>query len=446
MSLALRSRVDDGLSGRNQGEPEFLSAVAEAWENIQPVLDRHPEFLAANILQRMAEPERQIMFRVPWTDDSGAVRVNRGFRVEFNSALGPYKGGLRFHPSVNLSIIKALAFEQGLKNALTGLSLGGAKGGADFQPRGCSDGEVMRFCQSFMAELFRHIGPSTDVPAGDIGVGAREIGFLFGQYKRLVNRFEGSLTGKGLGWGGSQIRPQATGYGLVYFTAEALATRGLSFEGKVVALSGFGNVGFYALEKLNSLGASVVTIADEDGYIHDPDGIRGDKLRFVHDLWFKRRGSVREYAEEYRVLYEPGRPWAVPCDVALPTATQGEIDLADARNLVDAGCLCVAEGANLPCSSDAIRYLREHGVMFAPGKAANAGGVAVSGLEMAQNGSRCQWTREEVDRRLKETMSSIHKLSLEAAEAYGWPGDYAKGADIAAFLKLGNAMMDQGVV
>jgi len=432
------------VAARNPNEKEFLQAVQEVVESIMPVIDRHQEYRKARILERIVEPERVIMFRVPWVDDRGEVQVNRGFRVEFNSAIGPYKGGLRFHSSVKLGIMKFLAFEQTFKNALTTLPMGGAKGGADFPFRGKSDGEVMRFCQSFMSELYRHIGPDTDVPAGDIGVGGREIGFLFGQYKRLANRFEGVLTGKGTGWGGSLMRPEATGYGAVYFAEEMLKTRGESLEGKTVALSGYGSVGFHAMDKLQPLGAKVVTLADEEGFIYDPEGIRGEKIDFVRDLWFQRRGPIREYAERFKVQYGTGHPWHVRCDVAIPTATENEIDADSAHALIENGCTCVVEGANMPCTREATNRFLERGVLFAPGKAANAGGVAVSGLEMTQNSLRMSWSRQEVDQRLQRIMKEIHRNCLEKAEAFGTPGNYVNGANIAGFLKVADAMMDQG--
>ncbi len=434
------------VTARNPGEREFLQAVEEVLESIVPVLDRHPEYRSARIIQQLVEPERVVSFRVPWVDDRGQTQVNRGFRVQFNSAMGPYKGGLRFHASVNQSIVKFLAFEQTFKNALTTLPMGGGKGGSDFSVRGKSDEEIMRFCQAFMNELFRHVGADTDVPAGDVGVGGREIGYLFGQYKRLVNRFEGVITGKGLAWGGSLIRKEAAGYGTVYFAQEMLARRGESFAGKTVAISGYGNLGFHALEKLNELGAKVVTIADEDFYIHEPDGFKGEKAAYVHDLWMVHHQTVQAYSEHWNVPMQPGRPWAVPCDVAIPTAAQNEIDADDAKRLVAHGCKLVVEGANMPCTPEAVDVFRHHGVLYGPGKAANAGGVAVSGLEMSQNSARSNWSREEVDRRLREIMKRIHDACLETAESYGQPDDYAAGANIAGFLRVANAMQAQGVV
>ena len=387
------------------------------------------------------------MFRVPWIDDRGQVQVNRGFRVEYNSAIGPYKGGLRFHPSVNLGILKFLGFEQVFKNALTTLPMGGGKGGCDFDPKGKSDNEVMRFCQSFMSELFRHIGPNTDVPAGDIGVGGREIGFLFGQYKRLRNAFEGVLTGKGLNWGGSLIRPEATGYGTVYFAEEMLKTRGKSFDGLTVSVSGSGNVAQYATEKVNELGGKVVTLSDSSGYIVDKDGVKGEKWDFVMDLKNVRRGRIKEYADKFGCEYHDGiGVWNVKVDVALPCATQNELNADDAKALVENGCFCVSEGANMPTTSNGVKVFLENKVLYGLGKAANAGGVAVSGLEMSQNSLRLSWTREEVDERLHNIMISIHKASIEAAEKYGHPGNYVVGANIAGFLKVADTMMDQGVV
>jgi glutamate dehydrogenase (NADP+) len=434
------------VSQRDPQEREFHQAAREVVESVWPVLERRPELRQARILERLVEPERVVMFRVPWVDDAGEPQVNRGFRVQFNSALGPYKGGLRFHRSVTLSIMKFLAFEQTFKNALTTLPIGGGKGGSDFSPRGRSDGEIMRFCQSFVTELFRHVGPHTDVPAGDVGVGGREIGYLYGQYKRLANRFEGWITGKGLNWGGSLIRKEAAGYGTVYFAQEMLAGHGQTFEGKTVAISGYGNLGYHALEKLNELGAKVVTIADEDHYIYEPDGITGEKARFTHDLWMVRRQHLDAYADKWGVELRPGRPWSVPCDAALPTAAENEITAEDAKMLVENGCKLVAEGANMPCTPEAVDIFQEHGVLYGPGKAANAGGVAVSGLEMTQNSSMTYWSREEVDRRLREIMSRIHRACLETAEAYGKKDNYVAGANIAGFLRVADAMLDQGLV
>ncbi len=439
---------------KNPAQPEFHQAVREVVESLTLVLDRHPEFRKAKILERIVEPERVIMFRVPWQDDQGEVHVNRGYRVEFNSAIGPYKGGLRFHPSVTLGIIKFLGFEQIFKNALTTLPMGGGKGGSDFDPKGKSDAEVMRFCQSFMSELFRHIGPNTDVPAGDIGVGGREIGYLFGQYKRLVNRFEGVLTGKGINWGGSLIRPEATGYGLVYFTQEMLKTRGESLEGKRVVISGAGNVAQFAAEKLIDLGAVPITFSDSTGFIVDEEGITREKLDFVMHLKNVKRGRIREYKDKYPKAhyqdYEPGADhnplWDVKCDVALPCATQNEINEIDANNLVRNGCICVAEGANMPTTIEGVNVFLESKILYGPGKAANAGGVAVSGLEMTQNSMRLAWSREEVDSKLHSIMVNIHKVCHDTAEAYGTPGNYVNGANIAGFLKVANAMLDQGLV
>ncbi|MFG0319437.1 MAG: NADP-specific glutamate dehydrogenase [Planctomycetota bacterium JB042] len=443
------------VSRKNPHEPEFLQAVEEVFESLEPVLERHPEYLAARIPQRIAEPERVVMFRVPWVDDQGEIHVNRGYRVEMNSAIGPYKGGLRFHPSVNLGILKFLAFEQVFKNSLTTLPMGGGKGGSDFDPKGKSDQEVMRFCQAFMAELFRHIGPNTDVPAGDIGVGGREIGFLFGQYKKLANEFTGVLTGKGRNWGGSLIRPEATGYGSVYFAAEMLAAQGDSLEGKRCLVSGSGNVAQYTVEKLIELGAKVVTLSDSSGCVRDPDGVTPEKLEFVMELKNGRRGRIREYAEEYSsATYTEVDPaadhdplWTVEADCAFPSATQNELNGRDARNLVENGVKLVCEGANMPTTPDAVETFLEEGVLFGPGKAANAGGVAVSGLEMSQNSLRYAWTREEVDEKLRSIMREIHRSCLEAAKEYGADErDYVAGANVAGFLKVADAMMDQGVV
>lgn len=436
------------LKAKHPAQPEFHQAVHEVVASLEPVLDKHPEYKEAKIVERVVEPDRVILFRVPWVDDKGQVQINRGFRIEFNSAIGPYKGGLRFHPSVNLGILKFLGFEQVFKNSLTTLPLGGGKGGSDFDPKGKSDNEVMAFCQSFMNELFRHIGPNTDVPAGDIGVGGREIGFMFGQYKRLRNAFEGVLTGKGLNWGGSLIRPEATGYGTVYFAEEQLKTRGESFKGKRVAVSGSGNVAQYATEKVNQLGGKVVTLSDSSGYIVDDDGVSGEKWDFVMDLKNVRRSRIKEYAEKFSSAkyYEGIGVWNVKVDVALPCATQNELDGNDAKTLVDNGCLCVAEGANMPCTPKAAEVFLERKILFGPGKAANAGGVAVSGLEMSQNSLRLSWTHEEVDNRLHGIMKSIHQACVEAAETYGTPGNYVNGANIGGFIKVANAMMDQGVV
>jgi glutamate dehydrogenase (NADP+) len=442
------------IASRDPGQKEFHQAVEEVIETVQPVLDRNPHYRKLAILERITEPERVIMFRVPWMDDQGQVQVNRGFRIEMNSAIGPYKGGLRFHPSVNLSILKFLAFEQVFKNALTTLAMGGGKGGSDFDPKGKSDDEVMRFCQSFMMELFRHIGPHTDVPAGDIGVGAREIGFLFGMYKKLRNEFTGVLTGKSLGWGGSLIRPEATGYGCVYFAAEMLATKNESLKGKTCLVSGAGNVAQYAIEKLIELGAKVVTMSDSSGYIYDEKGIDKEKLTYVKRLKNVRRGRIREYGEEYKeAIYTEIDPsadhnplWDHKADCAFPCATQNEINEKDAKNLVNNGVHLVCEGANMPSTLEAVDVFLEHKLAYAPGKASNAGGVAVSGLEMAQNSMRLNWPREEVDYRLQNIMKSIHHTCLDTAAEYGEPGNYLVGANIAGFVKVVDAMLDQGLV
>jgi glutamate dehydrogenase (NADP+) len=443
-----------GVIAKNPEQKEFHQAVREVVESLVPVLDRHPQYRKAKILERIVEPERVIMFRVPWVDDQGEVQVNRGYRVEFNSAIGPYKGGLRFHPSVNLGIIKFLGFEQVFKNALTTLPMGGGKGGSDFDPKGKSDGEVMRFCQSFMNELYRHIGADTDVPAGDIGVGEREIGYLFGQYKKLTNRFEGVLTGKGLNWGGSLIRPEATGYGCVYFAEEMLKTRGESIKGKRCVMSGSGNVAQYAAEKVLQLGGKVLTFSDSTGFIVDEEGIDQKKLAFVMELKNVRRGRIKEYADKYpKAAFHAiaagakcNPLWQVKCDVALPAATQNEINADDANHLVRNGCTCVSEGANMPSTPDAVNIFVECKTLYGLGKAANAGGVAVSGLEMSQNSMRLSWSREEVDQKLHGIMKSIHKACVETAEAYGTPGNYVNGANIAGFIKVADAMLDQGVI
>ena len=432
---------------RNPHEPEFHQAVKEVLSSLRPVIDRNAVYQQRGVLERLIEPERQIMFRVPWVDDEGQVQVNRGFRIQFNSAIGPYKGGLRFHPSVNLGIIKFLGFEQIFKNALTGLPMGGGKGGSDFDPRGKSEAEIMRFCQSFMSELLRHIGPNTDVPAGDIGVGGREIGYMFGQYKRLVNAFEGVLTGKGFAWGGSLARPEATGYGVAYFTEEMLKSRGETFKDKTVAISGYGNVGTYLIEKINQLGGRVVTIADEFGYVHDPAGIKNEKLDYLMDLWCIYRRPAKDYADRFGLEWVADkRPWEVPCDIAIPTATQNEVELEDARNLVKNGCMCVAEAANMPCTIDAANLFLENKLLFGPAKAANAGGVAVSGLEMTQNSMRLGWTFEEVDARLKNIMVNIYKQASQAAAEYEMNDNLIAGANIAAFKKVSDAMLAQGIV
>jgi len=431
---------------RNPGEKEFHQAVKEVVESLWDFLQDHPRYIHSKILERIVEPERVILFRVPWTNDRGEVEVNRGFRVEFNSAIGPYKGGLRFHPSVNLSILKFLGFEQVFKNSLTTLPMGGGKGGSDFDPKGKSDNEVMRFCQSFMTELQRHIGPNTDVPAGDIGVGGREIGFLFGQYKRLRNEFTGVLTGKALNWGGSLIRPEATGYGTVYFAQEMLKTREESLEGKTVAISGSGNVAQYATEKVIELGGKVVTLSDSSGSIYDPEGIDEEKLEYVMHLKNVERGRIKEYAEKYDVEYwENERPWKATCDVALPCATQNEINTKEAKMLVDNGCFCVAEGANMPSEPGAIDVYLNNKILYGPGKAANAGGVSVSGLEMSQNSMRINWPRKEVDSKLQDIMQNIHGQCVK----YGGEGEfinYMRGANVAGFIKVADSMLDQGVV
>ncbi len=455
MSDYVTTLIED-VKAKNPAEPEFHQAVQEVVESLELVLERRPEYRSSKIIERMVEPERVLLFRVPWVDDQGVVQVNRGFRIEMNSAIGPYKGGLRFHPSVTLGMLKFLAFEQVFKNALTTLPMGGGKGGSDFDPTGKSDDEVMRFCQSFMTELFRHIGPNTDVPAGDIGVGGREIGFLFGQYKRLTNEFTGVLTGKGINWGGSLIRPEATGYGSVYFAAEMLATRGETLEGKTCLVSGSGNVAQYAAEKLIDLGAKPVTLSDSSGYIYDEEGIDRGKLDFVTALKNERRGRIKEYADEYSsavytpLVEEPARGtdpmWTHKADCAFPSATQNEINVDDAQNLLDAGVYLVSEGANMPTTPDGVQLIMDAGILYGPGKAANAGGVAVSGLEMSQNSMRLHWSREEVDQKLHGIMKSIHQQCLEVSEEFGTPGNYVNGANIAGFLKVADAMLDQGVV
>ena len=437
----------DSVKVRNGNEPEFIQAVTEVAETVIPFIENNPKYNNDMLLERMVEPERVIMFRVPWLDDKGDVQVNRGFRIEMNSAIGPYKGGLRFHPSVNLGILKFLAFEQVFKNSLTTLPMGGGKGGSDFNPKGKSDNEVMRFCQSFMSELFRHIGPNTDVPAGDIGVGGREIGFMFGQYKRLRNEFTGVLTGKGAAWGGSLIRPEATGYGNVYFAEQMLKTKGESFDGKIVVISGSGNVAQYACEKATQLGAKVLTLSDSSGYIYDPAGIDAEKLAFVMELKNVKRGRIKAYADHFECEFHEGaRPWSVPCEIALPCATQNELNAYEAKTLVANGCNCVSEGANMPCTPEAIEVFVQDKILFAPGKASNAGGVAVSGLEMSQNSLRYNWSREEVDAKLHSIMVDIHNSCV----AYGSDGNgytnYVKGANVAGFVKVADAMLDQGVV
>ena len=450
MSEKYQAKIDafmDYARSKNGHESEFLQAVLEVAEAIVPFIEENPKYQGLNLLERIIEPERTLIFRVPWIDDAGKTQVNRGFRVEFNSAIGPYKGGLRFHPSVNLSILKFLGFEQIFKNSLTTLPMGGGKGGSDFDPKGKSDNEVMRFCQSFMTELARHIGADTDVPAGDIGVGGREIGYMFGQYKRLRNEFTGVLTGKGRNWGGSLIRPEATGYGTVYFAKEMLATKNDSFEGKTVVISGSGNVAQYACEKATQLGGKVVTLSDSKGFIHDPDGIDAEKLAWVMDLKNVKRGRIKEYADQFpnATFHEGQRPWSITCDIALPCATQNELNGGEASELLSNGCICVAEGANMPSTPKAIAAFHEAKILFAPGKASNAGGVATSGLEMSQNSLRLSWTREEVDEKLHGIMVSIHEACVEFGSEGGYV-DYVKGANIAGFVKVADSMIDQGVV
>ncbi|MCK8479146.1 NADP-specific glutamate dehydrogenase [Psychroserpens algicola] len=436
------------VKDKNSHETEFLQAVHEVAETVIPFIEENPKYQGKMLLERMVEPERTIIFRVPWIDDQGNTQVNRGFRVEFNSAIGPYKGGLRFHPSVNLSILKFLGFEQVFKNSLTTLPMGGGKGGSDFNPKGKSDNEVMRFCQSFMSELFRHIGPNTDVPAGDIGVGGREIGFLFGQYKRLQNEFTGVLTGKGISYGGSLIRPEATGYGCVYFAKNMLATNGDSFEGKTVIISGSGNVAQFACEKATQLGAKVITMSDSGGYIHDSEGIDADKLAFIMNLKNVKRGRISEYVNEYpsATYHEGERPWSVNCDIALPCATQNELNGDEAKQLIDNKVIAVAEGANMPTTPEAIAALQKAKVLFSPGKASNAGGVATSGLEMSQNSLRLNWTRDEVDEKLRKIMDDIHESCVEYGTQSDGYIDYVKGANVAGFVKIADAMLAQGVV
>ncbi len=442
------------VKDRDRNEPEFIQAVSEVLESIAPVLDRNYAYRSAGIVERIVEPERVILFRVPWVDDDGGVHVNRGFRIEMNSAIGPYKGGLRFHPSVNLGILKFLAFEQVFKNALTSLAMGGGKGGSDFDPKGKSDNEVMRFCQSFMMELYRHIGPDTDVPAGDIGVGAREIGYLFGMYKKLKNEFTGVLTGKGLNWGGSLVRPEATGYGSVYFAAEMLAAKNKTLEGTTSLVSGAGNVAQFTMEKLIELGSKPVTFSDSSGCIYDEAGIDREKLDFIMELKNIRRGRVEEYTEKYpEAVYTAFNPtldhnplWAHKADCAFPSATQNEINAKDAKNLVDNGTIVVSEGANMPTVPEGVEIFLESGILYGPGKAANAGGVSVSGLEMTQNSMRLPWRREKVDKHLRMIMASIHKNCLETAQQYGTPFNYVNGANIAGFIKVADAMLDQGIV
>ena len=438
----------DTVAKRNANEPEFMQAVHEVAETVIPFIEKNKKYQNAKLLERMAEPERVIMFRVPWIDDKGEVQINRGFRIQMNSAIGPYKGGLRFHPSVNLSILKFLAFEQTFKNSLTTLPMGGGKGGSDFDPKGKSDNEVMRFCQSFMTELQRHVGADTDVPAGDIGVGGREVGFLFGQYKRLRNEFTGILTGKGLSYGGSLIRPEATGYGNVYFTQNMLKTKDEKIEGKKVVISGSGNVAQYAAEKVTQLGGKVVTLSDSSGYIYDEEGIYAEKLAFVMELKNVKRGRIKEYLDEYpnAKYFEGKTPWEVPCDIALPCATQNELQEEDARTLVKNDCICVGEGANMPCTPEAITVFQEAKILFSPGKASNAGGVATSGLEMSQNSMRYNWTSEEVDQKLQAIMNNIHEKCVEFGKDENGYVDYVRGANIAGFVKVADAMLAQGVV
>tara|TARA_B100001142_G_C14347207_1_gene660539 strand:+ start:2049 stop:3383 length:1335 start_codon:yes stop_codon:yes gene_type:complete len=444
----MEQKVRDFMSSvveKNIGEKEFLQAVEEVAEVIIPFIEGTPKYSDRMLLERMVEPERVLIFRVPWLDDQGHTQINRGYRVQFNSAIGPYKGGLRFHPSVNLSILKFLGFEQVFKNSLTTLPMGGAKGGSDFNPKGRSDNEVMRFCQSFMTELCKYIGPNTDVPAGDIGVGAREIGYMFGQYKRIRNEFTGVLTGKGINWGGSLIRPEATGYGNVYFAQNMLELNGDSFKGKDVVISGSGNVAQYACEKATELGAKVIALSDSSGYIYDPNGIDANKLAYVMDLKNNKRGRIKEYAEKYECDFNEGKPWNLKCHIALPCATQNELNENEAKALVSNGCICVSEGANMPCTPEAISVFKDAKILFAPGKASNAGGVATSGLEMSQNSIRMNWTREEVDSKLKQIMKDIHTSCVK----YGQDGDhidYVKGANIAGFVKVADAMLDQGIV
>ena len=437
----------DTVRKRNPSEPEFLQAATEVLSSIVPAIQRHKKYAQGGILERIVEPERVVIFRVPWQDDKGQCRINRGFRLQMNSALGPYKGGLRFHPTVNLGILRFLAFEQVFKNSLTTLPMGGAKGGSDFDPKGKSDPEVMRFCQSFMTELFRHIGPDTDVPAGDIGVGGREIGYLFGQYKRLANEFTGVLTGKGLNWGGSLIRPEATGYGCVYFAQEMLKTRGDSIEGKICTVSGSGNAAQFTVEKLIEVGAKPVTMSDSNGFIYDPNGLDAGKLAWIKDLKNLRRGRIKEYADEYGVKYVEGhRPWFLDCECAFPCATQNEINGEEARRLLQGGCRLVSEAANMPSEPDAIEQFLAAKILYGPGKAANAGGVATSGLEMTQNSMRMPWTREEVDKRLQHIMKTIHQNAFTTAAEYGQTGNLVVGANIAGFVKVADAMLDQGLV
>ncbi len=451
--MSLINEIIDKVKRRDPEQKEFHQAVEEVMYTLEPTIEKHPEFVKAKIYERIVEPDRVIMFRVPWVDDKGEVQVNRGFRVQFTNAIGPYKGGLRFHPSVNLGIIKFLGFEQIFKNSLTTLPMGGAKGGSDFDPKGKSDMEVMKFTQSFMRELFKYIGPDIDVPAGDIGVGGREIGFMFGYYKKILNEHTGVLTGKALEYGGSLIRPEATGYGSTYFAAEMLATRGKEIKGKICAVSGSGNVAQYTVEKVSQLGGKVISLSDSDGTIIDEKGIDSDKLKFIMDLKNIRRGRIKDYADKYKVKYFSGlsvwdvlREQGIKVDVAFPSATQNEISGKNAENMVKSGCICVSEGANMPSSPEAIKIYQENNILYGPGKAANAGGVATSGLEMSQNSMRLSWSREEVDSRLQEIMKNIHKACLSASETYGRKGDYVMGANIAGFVKVAKAMLAAGIV
>ena len=441
-------RVLNGLAKTNGSEKEFIQSATEVLATLSKLLDAQPKYEKNRVLERMVIPERTIIFQIPWVDDKGDIQVNTGYRVQFNSAIGPYKGGMRFHPSVNLSILKFLGFEQIFKNSLTTLPMGGGKGGSDFDPKGKSDGEVMRFCQSLMRELYRHIGPSIDVPAGDIGVGAREIGYMFGQYKKIVNSYDSVLTGKGINWGGSLIRPQATGYGCVYFASEMLKTRDLGLDGRTVMVSGSGNVAQYAAEKAAQLGAKVVTLSDSNGTIYDADGIDAEKLAFVMDLKNVRRGRIKEYADKFPTAkyFENARPWQLgKCDLAMPCATQNELDLDDAKALVANGCIAICEGANMPTTLEATQYVQQNGIMFSPGKASNAGGVATSGLEMTQNAMRLSWSAAEVDEKLHGIMVNIHNAARSAASEFGEPDNYVLGANIAGFRKVADAMIDQGV-
>ncbi len=451
--MSVINSVIDKVKQMDPGQNEFHQAVTEVLETLEPTAVRHPEFVKAGIYERIVEPERTVMFRVPWVDDKGGVNVNRGFRVQFNNAIGPFKGGIRFHPSVNLSIIKFLGFEQIFKNSLTTLPMGGGKGGSDFDPKGKSDNEIMHFCQSFMRELYRHIGPETDVPAGDIGVGGREIGYMFGYYKKIRNEHTGVLTGKGIEYGGSLIRPEATGYGTVYFAAEMLATRGLDFKNRMVAVSGAGNVAQYAIEKVNELGGKVISVCDSSSTVIDEQGIDNDKCCYLMELKNVRRGRISEYADKYKSVCVEGknvwdviREQGIKVDIALPCATQNEINQENAAALVQNGCICVAEGANMPSTPEAVKIFQDNNLLYGPGKAANAGGVATSGLEMSQNSLKLSWTREEVDNRLLIIMKSIHKSCLDASEAYGKPGDYVMGANIAGFTKVAKAMLAYGIV